>query len=57
MAKLIKYILRWQASTLILWPVMQYLPFGTVLEKTIVANFIGALCFFPADQYIFKSKK
>jgi hypothetical protein len=48
--------MRWQTSTLILWPIMQYLPFGSVLDKTIIANFAGGCIFFNIDELIFKKK-
>lgn len=51
--KLFFYILRWQLSTPILYLVMATLPFDT-LTKTIIANLIGALVFFPVDEVIFK---
>ena len=53
--KLSYYVLRWQLSTPILYLVMATLPFDT-LTKTIIANLIGALIFFPVDEVIFKKK-
>lgn len=51
--KLSFYILRWQLSTPILYLVIATLPFDT-LAKTVIANLIGALVFFPVDELIFK---
>ena len=55
MRKLFFYVLRWQLSTPILYLVMANLPFDT-LTKTVIANFIGALVFFPVDELIFKNR-
>jgi hypothetical protein len=54
--RLALYVLRWQLSTPILYLVIAYLPYG-YLTKTIIANFIGALIFFPVDEIIFKGRK
>lgn len=51
--KLFFYVLRWQLSTPILYLVMATLPFDT-LTKTIIANLLGALVFFPVDELIFR---
>ena len=40
MKKYVLYLLRWQCSSLILYPCLKLLPFNT-LWKTIVANLIG----------------
>lgn len=57
------YLLRWQASTPILAPIVSYFKqspnvFGTREDwvAAIVANLIGGLIFFWVDQYIFTSK-
>ena len=52
--KLIKYIIRWQLSTPILAIVLWLLSDLNVTFATIIANFIGALIFFPLDKIIFK---
>ena len=57
MSKFLAYLLRWQASTIILWPVIQYLPIESVLEKTIIANIIGGCIFFNIDRLIFGNYK
>lgn len=53
--KLAFYILRWQLSTPILYLAMALLELPE-LEKVIIANLIGALVFFPVDEFIFKSR-
>ncbi|MFA7169371.1 MAG: hypothetical protein WC178_00785 [Candidatus Paceibacterota bacterium] len=55
MQKLFLYVLRWQLSTPILYVVIACLPYGD-LTKTMIANFIGALVFFPVDELIFKKR-
>lgn len=54
MKKLKLYILRWQLSTPILYLVMANVPYLGTLGKTILANLIGAVIFFPIDELIFK---
>lgn len=54
--KLIFYILRWQLSTPILYLCMTWLPWDN-LVKTIVANLIGAVIFFPIDKWILVDRK
>lgn len=49
-------MLRWQLSTPILALTIYILPF-TTLTKTIIANIIGALLFFPIDRRILKNNK
>jgi hypothetical protein len=56
MVRLAVYIVRWQLSTPVLYVCMAWLPFGT-LTKTIIANFIGALIFFPVDRAIMTKDK
>ena len=53
MSKLFIYILRWQASTPILYVCILWLPFSP-LVKTILANLIGALIFYKVDQWIMR---
>lgn len=55
MKRLSLYIIRWQLSTPILYVCMTWLPFDALL-KTIIANFIGALIFFPVDDWIMARK-
>lgn len=54
--KLFLYVIRWQLSTPILYIVMDSLTLPP-LQKVIIANFIGALIFFPIDKHIFNNKK
>lgn len=54
--KLIKYIIRWQLSTPIIAMVLWLLSDLNITLATIIANFIGALIFFPLDKIIFKKK-
>lgn len=49
------YLLRWQLSTPILFICVSFLPFSN-LPKTIIANLIGGVIFFPVDRWIFKRK-
>jgi hypothetical protein len=49
------YVLRWQLSTPILYLVMASFNLPD-FQKVILANFIGALVFFPVDELIFKKK-
>lgn len=51
--KLSFYLLRWQLSTPILYLVMTSVDLPD-LQKTVLANFIGALVFFPVDELIFR---
>ena len=56
MRRLLLYIIRWQLSTPILYVCMARLPFDP-LFKTVVANLIGALIFFPVDRAIMLRNK
>ena len=49
------YMGRWQLSSLILYPCIAFLPLNP-LAVTIIANLIGALIFFPIDNWIFNRK-
>lgn len=51
--KLSFYILRWQLSTPILYLVMASFDIPE-LQRVVLANFIGALVFFPIDELIFR---
>lgn len=53
--KLGLYILRWQLSTPILAATIYFLPFST-LPKTVIANVVGALLFFPVDKKILNNQ-
>lgn len=51
------YLLRWQLSTPILALCLIWLGGLGELPATIIANFVGACCFWFIDQWIFKEKK
>lgn len=55
-SKLFKYMIRWQLSTPILAVCIWLLPFNE-FWKTVIANLIGSLIFFPVDKFIFKHKR
>lgn len=54
--KYLAYGLKWQGGTPIIAGVMYLLPFGDVWVKTILANIIGAIIFYPIDLKIFGMK-
>lgn len=63
MVKFLLYALRWQLSTPILWPIMQYWPGRAPdpnplsgLLPAAVANLVGASIFFWVDRFIFRSR-
>ncbi len=47
------YLFRWQLSTPILWPIVNWLGIG--IASVIIANLIGAAIFFWVDKFIFTS--
>jgi len=47
------YLLRWQLSTPILWPIVKLL--GVGLRSIVLANLIGGSIFFWVDRFIFTS--
>ena len=53
----ILYLIRWQASTPILFLCVNFLPFRNDklgnAAKTVIANLIGAIIFFWVDRWIF----
>lgn len=51
--RFIFYLLRWQLSTPILWPIVNRL--GARIEAVVAANLIGASIFFWVDKFIFTS--
>ncbi|GAA4878994.1 hypothetical protein GCM10023310_68870 [Paenibacillus vulneris] len=53
--KLLLYMIRWQLSSPILYLCINFLPLDN-LTKTIVANAIGAILFYPIDKLIFNKK-
>lgn len=54
--KLGLYMFRWQLSTPILYLVIAFLPYDN-LTKTVIANILGAMIFFPVDEIIFNRIK
>ena len=55
MNKLFLYLIRWQASTPILYLVIDNLQLPD-LQKVIIANMIGGCLFFPIDKKILNKK-
>lgn len=51
--ELLVYMLRWQLSSIILYPCLLLLAFSPLLA-TVVANIVGSLIFYQVDKYIFK---
>jgi DNA-directed RNA polymerase subunit RPC12/RpoP len=51
--RFILYLCRWQLSTPILWPVVNWL--GAGVASVVVANLIGGAIFFWVDKFIFTS--
>jgi len=51
------YLLRWQASTFILAPVLAILTTLNPWVAASIANLIGGLIFFWIDKFIFKNSK
>lgn len=54
--RLLKYMARWQLSSLVLYPCIALLPFHPFLVA-FIANFIGSLIFFKVDDWIFNKSK
>lgn len=56
MKRFVLYLLRWQASTLILAPCIAWLaPLGPIASAAI-ANLIGGIIFYFVDRRIFKER-
>jgi len=51
------YLLRWQASTLVLAPVLSMTKGCNSWLSAAVANLIGGCIFFWVDKYIFKKRE
>jgi len=49
------YLLRWQASTLVLYPVVYWL--GPGFWAVVLANLIGGCIFFWIDKWLFSMKR
>lgn len=52
--KYLLYCLKWQGGTPIMALVIWLLPIQNIWIKTIIANIIGAIIFYPIDQWIFR---
>jgi len=46
--------LKWQGGTPVIALVLLLLPIQNIWIKTIIANIIGAIIFYPIDKKIFK---
>ena len=62
MVKFLLYLARWQASSVVLAPVLALMTNtpvydGKVILATIISNFIGGCVFFWIDRWIFKEKR
>ena len=51
------YLLRWQASTIILAPCIALLANYGAIISAVVGNFIGGCIFYLVDKKIFKEEK
>ena len=54
--KYVLYLARWQASTLILWPCIEWFSGFPSWASAVIANLIGGLIFFWVDSLIFSGK-
>jgi hypothetical protein len=54
--KFLLYALKWQGGTPIMALVILLLPINNLVIKTIIANIIGAIIFYPIDNWIFGQK-
>lgn len=57
MKRFLLYLLRWQASSLILAPCIYWLSGYGSIVSAVVANLIGGCVFFWVDAKIFKKKE
>lgn len=57
MKKFLLYSLKWELGSLVMIPVLLYIPTDNVILKTIIGNFIGAIIFFRIDKWIFSRDK
>lgn len=55
--KYLLYGLKWQGGTPIMALVVWLLPINNLIIKTIIANIIGAIIFYPIDNWIFGRDK
>lgn len=45
------YLIRWQLSSIVLYPCVAFLPFGDVWN-VIIANLVGGIIFYFVDKYL-----
>lgn len=57
MKKFLLYAIKWQGGSPIMAATMFLLPIDNIWIKTIIANIIGAIIFYPIDNFIFGMKK
>lgn len=50
------YLLRWQLSFLVMYPVMLVLPIENYAIKLIAANLVGGFVFYQVDKFILGKK-
>ncbi len=56
MKKFLLYVLKWEMGTPVIAIILKLLPIDNIWIKTIIANIIGAIIFFPIDNMIFGMK-
>jgi len=56
MKKFLLYVLKWEMGTPVIAITLKLLPIDKIWIKTIIANIIGAIIFFPIDNMIFGMK-
>jgi len=56
MKRLLKYMFRWQLSTLTLAPVMAIMAGCNPWLVAFVGNIVGSLIFYKVDKHIFKNQ-
>jgi hypothetical protein len=54
-ARFFLYLLRWQASSPILFLCLYYIP-GSDFWRTVLANLIGGILFYWVDKYLFSRR-
>jgi len=56
MKKFLLYVLKWEMGTPVIAITLKLLSIDNIWIKTIIANIIGAIIFFPIDNMIFEMK-
>lgn len=54
--RLALYLLRWQLSFIVMYPVMLVIPIDSYALKLVIANLVGGLVFFNFDRLILGKK-